>query len=57
MESWPLEEAREALGPFADALALSQRVSARKVREELGWSPEGPSVIQELLAGSYAETG
>ena len=54
VERWPVEEAREALGPFADALALSQRVSGRRARETLGWSPRGPSVIQELLAGSYA---
>lgn len=54
VEPWSLEEAREALGPFADALALSQRVSGRRARDTLGWTPEGPSVIQELLAGSYA---
>jgi hypothetical protein len=34
----PLAEAREALGPFADALALDQNVSAKRSRE-LGWTP------------------
>lgn len=57
VESWPLEEARQELGPFADALALSQRVSGSRARETLGWEPAGDSVIQELLAGSYAEGG
>lgn len=56
VDPWPLEEAREALGPFADALALSQRVAARKARDTLEWTPGGPSVIQELLAGSYRES-
>lgn len=35
----PAELARPTLGPFADALALDQRVSARRTREELGWRP------------------
>jgi nucleoside-diphosphate-sugar epimerase len=34
----PLAEAREALGPFADALALDQNVSAKRSRD-LGWTP------------------
>lgn len=38
----PLEEAREDLGPVADALCLDQRLSARR-STELGWSPERPS--------------
>lgn len=50
---WPLSEAREELGGFAVALALSQRMTARKARDELGWVPEGPTLMEELLRGSY----
>ena len=52
-EAWPIEEARAAFGPFADALALDQQVSAERARA-LGWNPSRPSVLEELRAGSYA---
>ncbi len=54
VEHWPLDEAREELGGFADALALSQRMSAAKAREELGWDPGGATLLEELVSGSYA---
>lgn len=57
VEEWPLEEARSALGPFALALSLSQRMTGRRAREELGWAPESPSVLEELLRGSYRSGG
>jgi nucleoside-diphosphate-sugar epimerase len=53
VEAWPLEEARERLGPYADALALDQRVSAARAAT-LGWKPSRPSVLDELRSGSYA---
>jgi nucleoside-diphosphate-sugar epimerase len=52
-ESWPLDEAREKLGPYADALALDQQVSAERALG-MGWRPKRPSVIDELRTGSYA---
>lgn len=52
-EAWPLDEAREKLGTYADALALDQQVSAERARG-LGWKPSRPSVLEELRAGSYA---
>ena len=54
VEPWPLAEARAALGGFADALALSQRVSSARTRAATGWDPTGPTVLEELLHGSYA---
>ena len=39
-ESVPVEEARKAMGPFADALALDQNVTSRKTQKELGWYPD-----------------
>lgn len=52
-EPWPLDEARDKLGPYADALALDQQVSAERAIG-LGWKPSHPSVIDELRTGSYA---
>jgi nucleoside-diphosphate-sugar epimerase len=35
-------------GPTADGPALDQQMSGAKARRELGWSPERPSVLNEL---------
>ena len=50
---WPLAEARETLGLFADALALDQQISSAKTRTQLGWEPKAPRVMDELRQGSY----
>lgn len=52
---WPLEEARKQLGAFADALALDQTFSSRRAADQLGWTPKGPSILDELRGGSYAQ--
>jgi nucleoside-diphosphate-sugar epimerase len=49
---WPLEQARQKLGAYADALALDQQASGRRA-EELGWRPHRPDAIEELERGSY----
>lgn len=54
--SWPVAEAREEMGGVADALALSQRMTSEKARRELGWAPEGPTLLEDLLRGSYRRT-
>ena len=51
-EAWPLEEAREQLGPYADALALDQQVSAERALG-FGWKPSRRSVLDDLRTGSY----
>lgn len=48
VEAWPLEEARRALGAFADAVALDQVVSGEKAVRELGWRPSRPSIVEDL---------
>jgi nucleoside-diphosphate-sugar epimerase len=53
-QAWPLEEARQAMGAFADALVLDQQVSGKKAEKELGWSPRAASVLEDLKTGSYA---
>ena len=46
----PLPEARKTLGDFADALALSQHVDARKVARLLGWQPRHVGFLDEAAA-------
>ncbi|KAF3888159.1 MULTISPECIES: SDR family oxidoreductase [Nostocales] len=53
IQSWVLEEARNAMGTFADALALDQWVSGAKARNLLGWKPQTQSLLDELKGGSY----
>ncbi|HUF36507.1 MAG TPA: NAD-dependent epimerase/dehydratase family protein [Gemmatimonadales bacterium] len=56
VKAWPLAEARQTLGAFADALVLDQQASARRAEELLGWKPFRPGVLDELRHGSYAGT-
>jgi nucleoside-diphosphate-sugar epimerase len=53
-QAWPLEEARQKLGAYADALVLDQRASGRRAKELLGWSPSRPGILEDLERGSYA---
>ncbi|MDR0360762.1 MAG: NAD-dependent epimerase/dehydratase family protein [bacterium] len=52
-ESWPLADARQKLGAWADALVLTSRLSAARARRELGWAPRAPSALEDLESGSY----
>jgi nucleoside-diphosphate-sugar epimerase len=45
---WPLQEARRALGGFADAIACDQVVSGERAERELGWRPSRHSILDEL---------
>ncbi len=56
LEHEPLEDARKILGPFADALALNQRVSSDKSKKEFGWKPKYNSVAAnaKLLIQQWA---
>jgi nucleoside-diphosphate-sugar epimerase len=56
---WPLEEAREKLGGFADALALDQVVGSKRSEAILGWRPRvrgfvpnAPELFSEWSAGT-----
>ena len=39
IEHLPLETARTTMGPFADALAVDQRIFSKQTREKTGWNP------------------
>jgi nucleoside-diphosphate-sugar epimerase len=45
--AWPLEAAREALGPFADCLAMDQLISSKKAAG-LGWKPRSTTLVEEF---------
>jgi nucleoside-diphosphate-sugar epimerase len=46
-------DTRARLGPLTDALMLDQRIDTSHARA-LGWQATGPSLLDELAAGSYA---
>lgn len=52
--AWPLEQAREKLGGYADALVLDQQASGRRAEELLGWRPHRSDVLEDIERGSYA---
>jgi nucleoside-diphosphate-sugar epimerase len=53
VEPWPLADARQSLGPFADALALGQTVSGQHAQRALAWEPNGPGLIADLSAQNH----
>lgn len=54
----PVEQTRARLGAaFADALLLDQQFVTGRKATELGWSPQGPTLVDDLASGSYAERG
>ncbi|MBF4570951.1 NAD-dependent epimerase/dehydratase family protein [Herbiconiux sp. VKM Ac-1786] len=49
-----VDATHERLGePFADALLLDQQATGSAARIDLGWEPNGPSLVEELRSGSY----
>ncbi|WP_193170721.1 NAD-dependent epimerase/dehydratase family protein [Nisaea nitritireducens] len=42
-------------GPANDTMGSNSRVRAVRARAELGWAPNGPSLIDEIESGCYAE--
>ena len=55
VEAWPLDEARQTLWAFADAIACDQVISGEKAERKLGWHPSQRSIVDELH--SYASAG
>lgn len=46
-----LDEARDRMGPIADAFALDQRLTGARARQQLGWQPRHLDPVAELTAG------
>lgn len=50
-----VEQVHAWLGePFGDALLLDQQATGSAARIDLGWEPNGPTLLDELRSGSYA---
>jgi len=47
------DKAAEHFGWFANFAAIDCRVSSVKTRAELGWTPTGPGLIEDIEAGYY----
>jgi nucleoside-diphosphate-sugar epimerase len=48
------DEIRQRVGDyFAEVLLLDQGTDAARARDELGWAPSRPSLIDEFVEGSY----
>lgn len=57
VRAWPLAQAADTLGgPFAEALACDQLVSAQRTREVLGWQPRRAGALDDIANGSYRVT-
>jgi len=54
-EAWPIEEAAQewGRGRAVHSLGSNSRVRAVRAREELGWSPSAPSLLDEVESGCY----
>jgi nucleoside-diphosphate-sugar epimerase len=48
IEHLTLENARAAMGNFADALAIDLQTSTDKAKRDLGWQPHRPTALEEL---------
>ncbi|MCS5499157.1 NAD-dependent epimerase/dehydratase family protein [Cnuibacter physcomitrellae] len=49
-----VDEVHAKLGvPFGDALLLDQQARGTSARIDLGWEPNGPTLVEELRSGSY----
>lgn len=53
---WPVDEARKAMGIFADALASDQAATSAKARRELQWKTRATTAIDDLQSGSYVRS-
>ncbi len=49
--AWPIAEARQSIGPLADALALDQRASGARARQLLDWQARAPGILETLRSG------
>jgi nucleoside-diphosphate-sugar epimerase len=48
LEFVALDDARRAMGPYADALACDLQVDSTRAARELGWEPQRPILLEEL---------
>lgn len=54
VRSIPQEEAADYFGPIAGIVALDMAASSAITRHELGWSPTGPGLLDDLRAMDFS---
>ena len=54
VESWPVDEARKVIGPYADGFLLDQNLDSTKTQAALGWVPRRSDVAHELAQETAA---
>lgn len=57
IEVWQEPAARQVLGLLVDALLLNQQISGARAHAILKWTPQAPSILEELEYGSYRLQG
>lgn len=50
-----LQEARQIFGYWGEWWSLNNQTSGDKARRELGWKPSRPSLLEDIVTGSYAQ--
>lgn len=51
--NWTAAAMADRLGSLMPMMALEQRISSMRAYTELGWSPKSPSLLTDLVSGSY----
>ncbi|MBX9567535.1 MAG: NAD-dependent epimerase/dehydratase family protein [Candidatus Obscuribacterales bacterium] len=49
-----LEESRQIFGHWGEWWSLNNQCAGDKARRELGWTPSRPSLLEDIVNGSYA---
>lgn len=52
-----VEESKKQFGAFADGLVLDQRIESPKAKRELGWAPNGVSLLDDIVATQKTTAG
>jgi hypothetical protein len=53
IEYLPLDQARQRMGPVAEALLLDQKIASTKALRFLDWAPKEPGVVASIEVGMY----
>lgn len=53
VEAEPVVQTLDRLGPIGEALLLDQQASGETARRGLGWSPQGPSILDDIARTDF----
>ncbi|CAI7625242.1 unnamed protein product [Penicillium glandicola] len=56
LKSLSFDEVTSRMGEFvARFLSVENRASSKKARQQLGWEPRGPAILEDIETGSYSQ--